>query len=271
LQQVDRAATKNLPSDFAPLELLQAALNKWWLVSLLTLLGGLVGWVIYLFQPPIYEARASILVSVDFSNTGMLTQFEEDLMMDAVGNLLRSNDVIQRVVERAARQGLQVNSENFFSTAFLERRLGTWELRVRDASPQSAAVLANIWLEEGYSVLSGAYQHAVSAQALTRHLSSLERCLQHAATSETSAYFCNGQDLPAIQSELQETAGLLAAEQLASRGILAGTVLGPPQEAAPPGRPLAASRGLIILAGALVGLLLGFMLGQIDLPFSRRG
>ena len=47
--------------------------------------SGVAGWLLFLIQPPYYEANVSVLVNVDFSNTGALTQFEEDAMMDAVG------------------------------------------------------------------------------------------------------------------------------------------------------------------------------------------
>lgn len=267
----DPATQPNLPIDFAPLDLLLAAMRRWWLVSGLTVIGGLLGWLVFLLQPPVYEARAGILVTIDFSNTGYLTQFEEDLMMDAVGNLLQAEDVTGRVVAEAQRQGIELDMGGFKASSLIERRLGTWELRIRHSSPQTAMLLANIWSTEGYSILSEAFQHAVLAEAQIRYLDSLEGCLRSAATSAAGSISCNGLQFQEIQVEMQKGSAQLAAEQLASRGILAGTLLAPPQPASLPAEPLPAGRGPMVLAGALIGFLVGFVIGQLPLRISRSG
>lgn len=271
MSQTDPALQPNPPVDFAPVDLLLAAIRRWWLVSGLVVIGGLAGWLIFLFQPPVYEARASILVTIDFSNTGYLTQFEEDLMMDAVGNLLRAEDVAGRVATEARQQGINLDAKSFKTASSVERRLGTWELRIRRSSPEIAMRLANIWAEAGYSVLSDAYQHAVLAKIQAGYLNSLESCLSSASASERGSILCNGLQMREVQAELQNGSAQLFSEQLASRGIIAGTLLAPPQLAGLPGDPLPASRGAMILAGGLIGALLGFILGPLPVWKNRAG
>ncbi len=267
MSQVNGTIRENDGFDYAPIAMLQAALRRWWVVSLITILGAGVGWLFYRFQPPVYEANASILVNVDFSNTGMLTQYEEDLMMDAVGNVLQSNEVIQRVLAKAGQQNIPLDSATFTKTTFIERRLGTWEIRVRGTSPQTAQQVANIWMQEGYAVLKDAYQHTTAAWVTQKHLDALEACLQHAAVSEADSTFCSGSRMPDIQAELKRSASTLAGDQLASRGVIVGALLGQPQEASLPGQPVIGGRGTYLFAGAVIGLLVGFLLGQSKLRF----
>ncbi len=267
MPQVNGTIRENDACDYAPIAMLQVALRRWWLVSLLTILGAGAGWLFYRIQPPVYEANASILTNVDFSSTGMLTQFEEDAMMDAVGGVLQSNEVIQQVLAKAGRQNIPLDIATFKKTTFIERRLGTWELRVRSTSPRTAQQIANIWMQEGYAVLKDAYQHATAARVTQDHLSALEACLQHAAVSEADSTFCSGAKLPDIQAELKQSSATLANDQLASRGIIVGALLGQPQEAALPGQPVVGGRGTYLFAGAVIGFLVGFVIGQSGLRF----
>lgn len=271
MSQSESFEKTRITDDFSPIEMARAAINRWWLVSILTLLGGVFGWGISLAQPPLYEARASLLSSVDFSNTGELSQFEEDLAMDAVGSLLQSPEVISRVIEKAQQQDLQVTTQSFDEASFIERRLGIWELRVNDRSPQSAALLANIWLDEGYSVVEEAYRHALQASAQARYLESLEGCLRAVVVSETGGFACNGAELKEIQIEMRRVSSILAEERTASRGLISGVMLGEVQDADVPESPVSGARGGLTLAGAVIGLLLGFVLGQSNIQFRKRG
>jgi uncharacterized protein involved in exopolysaccharide biosynthesis len=255
--------------DYAPVELFQKAIARWWLVALLFLVGALVGGLAYSLLPHIYEARAAVLTTVDFSNTGVLTQFEEDLMMDAVGWVLQSPEVIDRVVARAAEQNISVDSAGWKKMATVERRLGTWELRVRDSSPQVARALANIWLEEGDAVLKDAYLHTEEVSRLLRYSHALEICLEQSAASETSSVLCSASGLAGIQAEMQDVSVKLAAERAASRGLIAGILLGEPQPALLPDRPVTSSRGLFLLSGGLIGLLAGFVLSQARIRLGK--
>jgi uncharacterized protein involved in exopolysaccharide biosynthesis len=255
--------------DYAPVELLQKALARWWLVALLFLVGALVSGLGYSLLPHIYEARASVLTTVDFSNTGVLTQFEEDLMMDAVGWILESAEVTDRVVARAAERNISVDAAGLKEKTTIERRLGTWELRVRDPSPQVAQDLANLWLEEGDAVLKEAYQHAEEAGRLLRYSHSLEVCLEQTAASETSSTLCSASSLAGIQDEMQRVSVKLAAERTASRGLIEGILLGEPQPAPLPAHPVTSSRGLFLLSGGLIGLLAGFTLSQARIRLGK--
>ncbi len=272
MPQVEDAVRENLLAEFSPIEMLRLSLDRWWLVCSIMLLGGFVGWLIYSIQPPIYEAKASVLTSIDFSNTGPLTQYEEDLMMDAVGGVLQSQEVIDRTLTKAAQQGTVVQRDAFKQNTFIERRLGIWELRVRSNSPKMAMQLANIWLDEGETALKDAYQSAYAAQAQTRYMDSLEACLQQAAQLPTHGTLCAGADLAQIQSELQKASSALAKEEVSSRGILAGVAFGQPQPAISPSQPVIGARGSYVFAGAIIGFLVGFFTAQagVRFPWSRK-
>ncbi len=70
--------------EFSPRESLERAFERWWVIVLLTALGGMAGWAFHFFLPPVYEATAVITVNMDFQK-GKLTQYEEDYAFNAAG------------------------------------------------------------------------------------------------------------------------------------------------------------------------------------------
>ena len=266
----DPIMTQRLPGDYAPTELLQASLQKWWLVTLLVFFGGLAGWLLFLIQPPNYEAKVSVLVNVDFSDTGALTQFEEDAMMDAVGGVFKANDVIQRTLTKAEKEDIHFDIQDFKRISFVERRLGTWEMRVQHRSPEVAMQLANLWLKEGTNAFNSAYRHAVTANHLQQYTELLEGCMSKSVIAEPVSALCASSDRAAVQKEIQEVAKTLATERKASRGILTAALLGTSESSPLPDRPVEAGRGGYILAGSLLGFLGGFILCQFPFRFGKR-
>lgn len=269
MSEEDRIPTNRLAGDIVPLDLLQTSLRRWWLVILFVLIGGLVGWFIFLVQPPFYEASTSILVTVDFVSTGQLTQFEEDAMMDAVGNVLRSTEVIDRTLTKADQSGVHISAQQFKQMSFIERRLGTWIMRIRSRSPEEAMNLANIWAKEGGAALNDAYQHAVTADHLSRYAVSLETCLEKSVNLVPAAAVCIPEDRVNVQEEIQKLSQNLTSERSASRGILPAALIDPPQLSSLPASPVETGRGGYILAGALLGFLVGFVVCQFPLRFRK--
>ena len=120
-------------------EILNTALRGWWLLALFALLGGLLGLGVYALRPTVYESGFTVLTSIDLTNTGEQTQFEEDLGMESVGQLIGSADVYARVAVQAQKEGIALDARDLLATASLERRLGTSKL--------SGGVLAeSLWM-----------------------------------------------------------------------------------------------------------------------------
>lgn len=249
-----------------PLVTLQNAIHYWWFVALLIVAGGLVGLLIYSLRAPVYEAIASISSSIDYVATGPMSQLEEDVALNGVGDMIISRKTINLVVETARAKGITTSVEELKQTSVLERRVNVWVLRVRGTDPQRAAQLANIWIDQGEEALLTAYDHAVKAEHLDRYLRSLEACLSEVAVSEPSGGLCEKIRFTDLQDDLAKTGKLLVQERQGSRTIFPGLRIGTVEHAAVPSKPVLYGRNQTVLAGALIGFLLSIWLVQLGIP-----
>jgi hypothetical protein len=251
---------------FAPLHALQTTMRFWWFIFLFMLAGGGIAWLINRTQPPLFEAVARFSANIDYVSTGPLTQYEEDTALNGIGNLIYSNAVIQKVVDRAAAEGIRTSLVELKRAAVLERRFDIWELRVRNADPREAERLANLWVEQGQAALVEGYQHALQADHINRYLLSLENCLAETAASEPSSAQCSRARFAQIQEDIRQAGKVLYQERLASRGLFSGVMIGPVDQASQPERPVIFQRNQVILAGCLIGFLLGAGFVQLNIP-----
>ncbi len=255
---------------FSPRETLDRALRTWWLVALMMVLGAGVGWGVHRMQPPVYEAKAAISVSIDFTHTGALTDVEEDYAIGVVGDVIGSSAVMDAAAVAAQQEGYA--AAGLAQNAYLERYNNVWTLRVRDPNPQAAAGLANQWAQAAYSTLSDAHSHALAADRLIRLQNSLQSCLEQSVASGPVQAVCALNNLDTIQADLADMGATLQQEQLASQGILAYTSFALTGKAEPPASPAIYHQGQMMLAGALIGLVLavwGIYL-QIPARLARR-
>jgi len=234
---------------------LSLALRRWWLVVLLVLMGGGIGWGAQFFLAPVYESRAEFAFTIDFTRTGALTDIEEDFVLGIAGDILGSSEVLDRVVVQAEAQGIVISTSQRKEVFFIERRNQTWVLRVRYPDAGSAYILAGLWADEAQTVLQDAYRHALQAEGLRRYRDTLVGCMQNSVAVEPVHAVCNLHNLGAIQQELAKTGEALQAEKLASQGLMPALLFERSQTPERPERPVRFQRNTLILAGALIGLL----------------
>jgi uncharacterized protein involved in exopolysaccharide biosynthesis len=60
--------------EFSPRESLERAFKRWWVIVLMTVVGGLVGWAFHFVNPPVYEASSTVTATMDFQKRE-LTQY----------------------------------------------------------------------------------------------------------------------------------------------------------------------------------------------------
>ncbi|MFH1523488.1 MAG: hypothetical protein ABIF04_00820 [Chloroflexota bacterium] len=232
--------------EYSPAATVEQALNRWWVIVLMIILGGAMGWLFPISQPPIYEAESTLAVSIDFPPGGAMSQYEEDYTFGMTSALIASTAVMERVVAQAQAQGLEIQVGQF--NTYLEIKQSIWKLRVRYNDPQIAAKLANIWAEEAYTTLEQSRGHALQAQSLQGQENILAGCLSSA---------CAGYSLSEVQEVLKTVSAQLVNEKNASNGIPQTLLFAFTDEALPPGRPVAYDRSKMILGGALIGFVVG--------------
>jgi hypothetical protein len=251
---------------FVPLRELRQVLRYWWLVSLFCVIGGLAGLLISALRPPVYEAVVHFSASIDYTSTGPLTQYEEDMAINVVGDIIYSIDVKNEVLDRAQAEGLTVTLRQLNEDAYIERRVTDYNLRVRHADPAVAHRVAELWAGAGYSALMESYRHSIQAEYLNRYILTLTNCLSRSVGSEPAHGLCANYRLVEIQEDIQAAGQALFEERKASRGLFAGVTIGPAAQAVLNHRPIQFDRNQLVLFGGLIGLLLGIVLVETGLP-----
>ena len=244
---------------------LQTSLRFWWLLVLLITLGGVGGWLFFLSHPPLYEAVTNFSVGIDFVQTGNMSQFEEDVAINTLGDLLLSNSVVDQVVAQARAEGLMVDYQTIRRMTLAERKLNVLNLRVQSTDIALAEHVAQVWVKVGWQTLREAYVHAVQAERLDRYISGLETCLEKAVVIEPAQTLCGDMRFEEVQNSLREAGVVLAAERVASHGLFAGLRLGEEEAPVVSPRPVRYGQGQSVLAGSLLGLLLGGVVLQSGL------
>ena len=259
-------------TQFSPREELEYVLRYWWLIALLAILGGAAGWLVHELRPPVYEARSVITLSIDFPEGYQLTQFEEDHAVNVAAAVIASTPVLERAASEAQAQGIVIDAPALWSKTTLERRLASWSLIIRDPDPQTAAALANLFARQGLATLAEAHGHALQARSLQLYLESLQACLPSTGTPEaaagegSSSDLCSQMSSQGIADELRAANESLHQEMLASQGVLPYTVFNLSQEATPPESPAQFGRNTLVLAGGMIGFILGVIAVNLRLP-----
>lgn len=232
-------------------------LRQWWLVFLICILGGGIGWFLNDVQPPLYEAEARFHLYIDTVRTGPIDRLDTDVITQTAGWVMSTPEILDQVIAQAGLQGIQINREKILEIFTPEQRGELWILRVRFPDPQAAATLANLWAEIGGQRLTETLQHAERAESYRRFMESLQGCLMQAYVTEPATAQCAANNAQTIQNDLASTGQLYLQEKGAARGVSQAIELSFESAAAMPTAPVRHQRSTFILAGALIGLLLG--------------
>lgn len=249
--------------EFSPTDVFEGVLNRLWLVMAATFVGGLLGLTYQWLQPPLYESYAIIELNIDltmpnFSQRNPLDEREQDLAIGAAQALITSSTVFQDINAEITAYGLPADTEAFLlgERLFLERQQSLQILRVRDADPETAAKIANIWAEKAYSALAEAHSHALQARSLHEFREVLHQCvLQKQEEDPPPAKLCADISLEDIEQKLRDTNEEVEVEIAASKGIIPALRYDLSREAVVPNRPVAYNRIFLMLSGALIGFI----------------
>ena len=198
---------------------------------------------------------------MDFSR-GELSQYEQDYAFNAVGAVINSSAVLEKVMTVAQARSVEVPSDEQ-GQKFLEGRQSVWELHVRSQDPTQAADLANIWAEVSLEVLNTALEHSIQADQLTMQIYRLEACLPETpgmafplVMLQPAPKDCSRYSLSEIQAELEDRTTALAEERPQTMGILSSFEFALTNPAVTPAEPVVRDPGKMTLAGAAIGAII---------------
>jgi len=231
--------------EFSPREALERAFRRWWVIVLITVLGGVAGWAFHFFNPPVYEATSFMTVTMDFSKR-QLTQYEEDYAFDVAGAISTGDDMENQIVKEANALGMPIEVNQLKQQMFIERKQSVWELHIRNRDPEFAAELANIWAEKSYAALNVALGHAIRADQIQTQIDAINNSLSVSGSTVPS---------PAAQSTLKNLSDELLHEQQLSQGIIPQMKFALSGSAAAPQKPVLNYLAYLVLSGACIGFI----------------
>ncbi len=260
-------------ADISPREILERALHLWWAIAGCMLLGGIAAWVFSLSHSPIYEATALYQVTLDQQQLATrlgLDPSQLPLDFTTQNNYLAPAEsifylpqVVDKLVADANAQGIALTSKDFFSTNmfYMDRKGSLWIASVRRTNPNEAARLVNLWVTEADALLRVVQPHEARALALQAQRSLIQKCF--AGNDFTQANQCAGTAIGSsaeLDTTLNDLEKQIIAEHQAGMGIDPALQYSFSRPASPPLEPVLYNKSLLILAGAVIGLLIGILL-----------
>jgi hypothetical protein len=252
--------------DFDFLEAYDRARHQWRNVLFAILLGGLAGLVLSFLLPPLYRSTASLGIGIDYSRAFPLTRDSEEKALLQVQNLILSDDVLETTMELASSSMLERNNlgsvSDFKELIRLDRYGGRWDLSVSLRNPQDAVDLAQAWAEASTIHLASALEHALLVQELQSELFDLACERVPFDSGEGFAWACGEIDIASGSS----LAANFVEEIEASHGIVPALTFSRLARASTPTEPLRAERPAMLIAGALIGGILGILSVTLEIP-----
>lgn len=253
--------------DFRP-RIFRARPTDWLGVAGIMLLGALIGFTISLFLPPKYEAVSKLTTNLEIVTDTNVTEIMIDAQVDIVGTLVFHPDVVESVRQSLAEEGMSYTSTELIRKTKIERQLMSTLIKVRDVDPEVAALVASTWAEKAYERLAEAYPHALALSEAKASQAMLTGCLEDPLKQELP--FCQSLTEEKTEQLVSETKIIILQESPLSLGLTGELNVSQYQPAPTPDRPIAFQRSILILAGALAGLVLALILGELLSKESER-
>ena len=261
-------STQTQTGDFLPSEFISRIMRWWWLIAVFMLAGGLGGYLISLVRAPLYESTAQITTAIDYAYAGRLTDYEEDHLITAIGDVIDSSAVMDVVAETLIARGLSADPVELSSHLTLSRQGYRWQLSSRYSDPQLARAVAQVWTQSALDALGKMKLDAL--QGLQEYLlqEAVETCFSQSVALDPVATTCSLDELDTIQKTIAES-GSVDTDSLLNSLRLSSTSYELTQAASLPGAPVRYKVNSLVLTGILIGLLAGVLFFLAGFPKRR--
>jgi hypothetical protein len=264
-------------SELTPRDILERTFRGWPLVTLGILLGGLLGGLFSYLHPPVYEARAEILIHVDGAlwaqekKGNIIQEIELFNSYQPISDLLFSDEVLLNLMTAARAESIPLDRHTVLTTFSIQRVNLVWQMTVRGADSAAAARLADLWVQSALPVYQTAHEHAVAAHSGEIVRLAIEKCFSDADFASgnacTGISFASPADLEKFLTDLDVR---IANARTAARGVDAALTLEAGAPAAVPSAPVRYARTWLALAGTLTGLMIGIAAAQGLIPLQKK-
>jgi capsular polysaccharide biosynthesis protein len=248
--------------DIGYLLLYRTTRRIWWIFPLAAICGAFIGWMISKVLQPQFYASTSLVVTMDYSQTGNLSAYNFDLAVGAIQGIFFSGEVLDEVVSIVQEDGIQINPQELFNRISMERYNDIWVLRVRYNDPAIAAKLVNTWAEVGFNQSITARSHAQTARILRNYMNALENCPDPPVSLPSIPMIC----LDAYRLKNGEIAEIQAAYEVElsqARSIQSALLFSLNAPATPPSQPVNHAAAWLILSGSVVAFMASILFSSL--------
>ncbi len=261
---------KSREDDFSLSGMFGRAVRNWWLVAACMIIGGLVGLLAASLYKPVYESNSVITTIIDYAYSGSLTDYEEDHLLTAIGDIIRSDDVMDDVIAEGVNLGLAANADQMRSSLFASRQGFRWELSSRFPDPQLAESANRLWLEAAVAELDEFRLNSIIALAEFNTQVGIENCFQQAVVIEPVSAYCDAAEFQALRDQIRTLESDGVKKSLLSRLLASRISFQVTQEPDLPEKPVHLGWNISVFAGVLLGLLVAIALLIFGLPKQRK-
>lgn len=221
------------------------------------ILGGIIGWILWMFLPQNYTATTRLSVSIDYNRTGKLEDLEQDRLLGITEDILHSDVVMKQLYQQTD----YADYPTFFNTTATTRTNDTWSLSVTGKDPEECGRIAVLWLDTAYDALMQAKSHAIKAEAYRNELEGLTNCIQDGLGQQPSSGCL--MDIEETHQQIEFYTQFIQEESAASHGLSTAIRIGQKNPEQLEIRPASRTAAVDTFLGALIGLLIAFAIPWI--------
>jgi hypothetical protein len=240
---------------FKPLDIFGYIFKKWWLIVLSMIAFGICALILSNFIPPLYESSAIFSVTIDYTETGALSDIQEDQAMKGVGNLIRSDEVIEDVIAKIIDRSLPYSREQFEKGSALDREEFQWTLRYRSSDPIISRDIVQTWVDISNTIIHESLIHAQIVDSQREYLWNLEECIQYTTGQNSADGFCGYSSTEELVDQIGIVSNSINVDKIAARGMFSPLAVQMIKNPQVPLVPIRHQKNLLIFAGTAVGLL----------------
>lgn len=241
--------------DFLAANFISRMIHSWWVILIFIGTGGVVGCLVSYLLKPVYESNAEITTVIDFAYAGRLTDYEEDHLLNDIGDIILSDDVIHNVADHAISAGWVVSTQELRQKLTATRQGYRWVLSTHLPDPETAQLLNQLWLESSVDALSTIRADSFRAIAELNAQAGIESCFEQAVVIDPVSPYCDVTNMHEIQKQLAALNLQESNPALLSRVLLSRISFQVTRESTLPASPIRLHRNLTTLAGCISGLL----------------
>lgn len=261
--------TKDQLHDLDLYDLTQRMMRWWWVIVIFAIAGGLAGFLISRVQKPVYESDSVITTTIDYAYAGRLNDYMVDHLITAVGDVIDSSQVIDKVLEEAAVAGIDLSHEAIKEGLTKSRQGYRWVLSSRFHDPKLAVQINQLWLSTAVDALEElrlsslqtldkfAYQHAV------------ESCFSQAVILDPSSAYCTVKNFQQLRLDIKENYQNGSGQSLVNQFQISKISFQVTQTPSIPDEPVLHNTNLATAAGCAAGLILAMIFFLSGYPRNR--